>query len=74
VPSAAVRPAFFAAFAWPDLRIASIAASMSPSLATNAFLHSIMPAPVRSLSSFTKAAVIAIVVLPLETLSLNSNA
>lgn len=33
---------------------------MSPLASTNAFLHSIMPEPVRSRSSFTNAAVIAI--------------
>jgi hypothetical protein len=60
-PSAAIRPAFLAAFAWPDLRIFSIANSTSPSVSTSAFLQSSMPAPVRSRSSFTSAAVTAII-------------
>ncbi len=64
-PSAAVRPDFFAALAWPDLRIASMAASISPLASTSAPLHSIMPAPVRSRSSFTNAAEIAMVKSPL---------
>ena len=59
-PSAAMRPAFLAAFAWPDLRMASMAASILPWDSTRAFLHSIMPAPVRSLSSLTNEAVISI--------------
>ena len=56
-PSAATRLDFLAAFAAPDLRISSIATSISPFEATNAFLHSIIPAPVRSLSSLTIEAV-----------------
>jgi hypothetical protein len=58
-PSAAVRPAFFAAAARPLVRSQSIAASMSPPVSPSAFLQSIMPAPVRSRSSFTVAAVIS---------------
>ena len=54
-------PAFLAAFAAPLLRMLSIASSMSPSVSVSAFLQSIMPAPVRSRSSLTWAAVIAIV-------------
>lgn len=42
-----------------DLRSASAAASMSPLVSVSAFLHSIMPAPVRSRSSFTREAVIS---------------
>src|SRR5699024_7015032 len=52
-PSAATRSDFFSALARPLLRSCSTAASMSPSVATSAFLHSIMPAPVRSRSSLT---------------------
>ena len=58
-PSAAVRPAFLAAAARPLVRSQSIAASMSPWVSPSAFLQSIMPAPVRSRSSFTVAAVIS---------------
>ncbi|CSC79480.1 Uncharacterised protein [Vibrio cholerae] len=60
VPSAAMLPAFLAALAAPLLRMFSIASSMSPLVSTRAFLHSIIPAPVRSRSSFTRAAVTAI--------------
>ena len=56
-PSAAVLPAFFAAFARPFSLRYSIALSMSASTSTSAFLQSIMPAPVLSRSSFTIAAV-----------------
>src|SRR5699024_4202271 len=59
-PSAATRSDFFSALARPLLRSCSTAASMSPSVATSAFLHSIMPAPVRSRSSLTCAAEILI--------------
>ena len=60
-PSAAIRPAFLAALIAPDLRMFSIASSMSPSASTSAFLQSIIPAAVRSRSSLTCLAVIAIV-------------
>src|SRR3569833_3273353 len=60
-PSAATRPADLSALAMPVLRISSTAASMSPPGSGNAFLHSIMPDPVRSRSSFTSAAVISFV-------------
>src|SRR5690606_20808620 len=40
-----------------DLRRSSIAFSISPAASTSAFLHSIMPRPVRSRSSFTREAV-----------------
>ena len=50
-PSAAMRVAFLSAFARPALRISSAAASRSPLVSTSAFLHSIMPAPVRSRST-----------------------
>src|SRR6201999_3096447 len=57
VPSAATRAAFLSAFARPLLRMSSAAASRSPLVSTSAFLHSIMPAPVRSRSCFTASAV-----------------
>src|SRR3954454_21952684 len=58
-PSAAVRPAFFAAAASPLARSQSIAGSISPLVSASAFLQSIIPAPVRSRSSLTLAAVIS---------------
>src|SRR3546814_654476 len=58
-PSAATRPAFLAAAARPLVRSQSIDASMSPWFSASAFLQSIMPAPVRSRSSLTRAAVIS---------------
>src|SRR5262245_39159054 len=61
-PSAATRVAFLSALASPCLRISSAAASRSPPTSTSAFLHSIMPAPVRSRSCLTASAVIVIVV------------
>ena len=60
-PSDAIRPAFFAAFMPLDLRRFSIAASISPSESTRAFLQSIMPRPVLSLSSFTIDAETAVI-------------
>src|SRR5712671_6679648 len=56
-PSAATRAAFLSAFARPCLRISSAAASRSPCVSTSAFLHSIIPAPVRSRSCRTVSAV-----------------
>src|SRR6202163_4502246 len=65
-PSAATRPAFFAAFDRPFLRNQSIAACMSPSFSASACLQSIMPTPVVSRRSLTIAAVIvSIVAYPL---------
>src|SRR6185312_11248179 len=58
-PSAATRSAFLSALARPCLRNHSIDASMSPLFWVSAFLHSIMPAPERSRSSLTIAAVIS---------------
>ena len=55
-PSAATREAFLSALARPDLRMFSAAASRSPFASTSAFLHSIMPAPVRSRSCLTASA------------------
>src|SRR5689334_13117000 len=57
-PSAATRPAFFAAFDRPFLRSQSCAAVMSPPVSVSAVLQSIMPAPVDSRRSLTIAAVI----------------
>src|SRR3546814_8493645 len=51
--------AFLAAAARPLVRSQSIDASMSPWFSASAFLQSIMPAPVRSRSSLTRAAVIS---------------
>ena len=58
-PSAAVRPAFFAALARPLVRSQSTAVSMSPLFSASAFLQSIMPAPVRSRRSLTMLAVMS---------------
>ena len=62
-PSAATRPDFFAAAARPFLRSQSIACSTSPPVSPSAFLQSIMPAPVFSRRSFTRAAVISAILL-----------
>ena len=62
-PSAAIRSAFFAAFEIPFSLNQSIEASISPLFASNAFLQSSIPAPVFSLSSFTKLALIIITLL-----------
>src|SRR5579862_2384482 len=59
-PSAATRVAFLSALARPWRRISSAAASRSPLVSTSAFLHSIIPAPVRSRSCRTASAVIFI--------------
>src|SRR5436305_12803809 len=55
-PSDAVRAPRFAACAWPFTRRISIALSTSPLASTSAPLQSIIPAPVRSRSSFTSLA------------------
>ena len=65
-PSAATRPAFFAALDRPFLRSQSIAACMSPSVSDSACLQSIMPAPVDSRRSLTIAAVIATIAAPVS--------
>ena len=59
-PSAAILLAFFSALACPFFLKNSTASSMFPLVSFNAFLQSIIPAPVISRSSFTIAAVIAI--------------
>src|ERR1700741_600623 len=61
-PSAAVRPAFLAAFDRPFLRSQSTAASRSPCVSASAALQSIMPAPVNSRSSFTMLALMFVIV------------
>src|SRR4051794_36342987 len=61
-PSAATRPAFFAAFDRPFLRSQSMAACMSPLFSVSACLQSIMPTPVVSRRSLTIAAVIDAIV------------
>ena len=63
-PSAATRPAFFAALARPFLRSQSTAPSTSPAVSLSAALQSIMPAPVLSRSSFTIAAVTFAMAVP----------
>ena len=67
IPSAAILEAFFSILAAPLFFKTSTAALISPSVSVNAFLQSIIPAPVNSRNSFTIAAVIAIVssILPL---------
>ena len=63
IPSAAILPAFFSTLAAPLFLRTSTAASISPSVSVRAFLHSIIPAPVDSLSSLTIAAVTAAIIL-----------
>ena len=60
-PSAATLEDFLSAFACPAFLIVSIALFMSPPASTSAFLHSIIPAPVLSRSSFTICAVILLI-------------
>src|SRR5438093_2605958 len=60
MPCLATRPDFSEARERPCLRRKSIALSISPFVSARAFLHSIMPAPVRSRKSFTSEAVIVI--------------
>ena len=62
--------AFVAAFMPLDLRSSSIAFSMSAPESASAFLHSIMPRPVRSRSSLTKAAVTCAIVFLSKTINL----
>ena len=57
MPSVASRPPTLSALSPRRTRSSSTAASMSPSVSCRAFLQSIMPAPVRSRSSLTCAAV-----------------
>ena len=57
-PSVDALSALFAAIFCPFLRKISTALSKSPCASTNAFLQSIIPAPVASLNFFTSAALI----------------
>ena len=63
-PSAAILPAFLLAAASPFSLKYTMAFSMSPAVSTNAFLQSIMPTPVFSLSSLISLVVIAIIISP----------
>src|SRR5919202_1371556 len=65
MPSFAERPAFFAASARPFSRRILRAASMSPPASVRAFLQSIMPAPVESLSALTSLALISAICVPI---------
>src|SRR5215472_10031639 len=56
-PCLVARVAFLPAEAMPHLRSSTSASVISPLASTRAFLHSIMPAPVRSRRSFTSDAV-----------------
>src|ERR1017187_995993 len=72
-PLRVARPALLPAEEMPRLRRTTSPSAKSPLASTSAFLHSIMPAPVRSRSSFTSAAVISIIeVLPIEPITLVS--
>src|SRR5690242_8545047 len=68
-PCRVARPAFFAAPAMPRLRNTTSASPTSPFVSTRAFLHSIMPAPVRWRSSLTNAAVISAIIPALSDLA-----
>ncbi len=59
MPSAAIRLAAFDAFAPLLMRSSSSAFARSPSASVSAFLHSIMPRPVRWRSSITVLAEIS---------------
>src|SRR5574341_495461 len=58
-PSAATRPAALLALAPLLMRSSSSAFFRSPCVSTSAFLHSIIPSPVSSRSSFTRLALIS---------------
>src|SRR5579864_249 len=60
MPCRVVRVDFLDADAIPCLRRMISASAKFPLASTKAFLHSIMPAPVRSRSSFTSFALISI--------------
>src|ERR1700684_159548 len=62
-PCLVERDDFLPADAMPHLRSNTSPSSRSPLDSTRAFLHSIMPAPVRSRSCFTSAAVISAISL-----------
>ncbi len=63
-PSAATRPAALDALAPLLIRSSSSALTMSPSLSDSAFLHSIMPSPVRWRSSITVLAEMSAILRP----------
>src|SRR6266545_4290422 len=58
-PCLVARADFLCAEAMPRLRSTTSAAGRSPLASCNALLHSIMPAPVRSLNCLTNCAVIS---------------
>src|SRR5262249_54564472 len=60
IPSPVARPALFAAAARPFLRRTFSASTRSPPVSASALLHSIIPTPVFSRSSFTRLAEITI--------------
>src|SRR5688500_7574637 len=62
-PSAVTRPAFLPAVAMPFFLNISTAAFSSPFASVNAFLQSIIPAPVFSRSALTEPAVISAILL-----------
>src|SRR5512143_718343 len=64
MPSEAVLPAFFVALARPFCLRIVWAFSKSPLHSVSAFLHSIMPTPVFSLSSLTMSAEIVVMPTP----------
>src|SRR5271166_6259576 len=68
VPCRVVRADFLEADAIPCLRRMISASGKLPLASTKAFLHSIIPAPVRSRSSFTSFALISMIRGPGYTL------
>src|SRR5512140_3283417 len=62
-PCLVAREAFLPADAMPRLRRTTSPSVRSPLASTSALLHSIMPAPVRSRSALTNAAVISAIYL-----------
>ena len=74
IPSAARRPAALLALAPLLMRSKSSAAFMSPPDSVNAFLHSIMPSPVRSRSSFTMPAVMSAISSPTKLVKISGSA
>ena len=68
MPSAATRPAAFDALAPLLIRSSSSALAISPSASVSAFLHSIMPRPVRWRRSITMLAEMSAMLLPRRSL------
>src|SRR5579864_7728302 len=62
-PCRVARDAFLPADAMPRLRSTTSASPISPLASFRALLHSIIPAPVRSRSCFTRLALISAIVL-----------